>query len=93
MNTSVNTLYSEYKGGQALAYCHEALHRASLDDVGDVAQRSHAAVDGRVSLGRGGAAGAGARQSATALRRDVARAGAIMRAERLARARAEKRGK
>ena len=36
--------------------------RASLDDVGDVAQRSHAAVDGRVSLGRGGAAGAGARQ-------------------------------
>ena len=25
-------------------------------------QRSHAAVDGRVSLGRGGAAGAGARQ-------------------------------
>ena len=26
MNTSVNTLYSEYKGGQALAYCHEALH-------------------------------------------------------------------
>ena len=27
--------------------------RASLDDVGDVAQRSHAAVDGRVSLGRG----------------------------------------
>ena len=26
MNTSVNTLYSEYKGGQALVYCHEALH-------------------------------------------------------------------
>ena len=23
MNTSVNTLYSEYKGGQAIAYCHE----------------------------------------------------------------------
>ena len=22
----MNTLYSEYKGGQALAYCHEALH-------------------------------------------------------------------
>ena len=36
--------------------------RASLEDVGDVAQRSHAAVDGQVSLGRGGAAGAGARQ-------------------------------
>ena len=30
MNTSVNTLYSEYKGGQALAYCHEALHRPEV---------------------------------------------------------------
>ena len=29
MNTSVNTLYSEYKGGQALVYCHEALHLQS----------------------------------------------------------------
>jgi hypothetical protein len=36
--------------------------RASLEGVGDVAQRSHAAIDGGVSLGRGGAAGAGARQ-------------------------------
>ena len=26
MNTSVNTLYSEYKGGQAFVYSHEALH-------------------------------------------------------------------
>ena len=33
--------------------------RASLEGVGDVAQRSHAAIDGRVSLGRGGAEGAG----------------------------------